>query len=568
MKKTTGKFWAGVIGLLLFCTTTLQIRAEGTIMVTEKYTTDTDVVMYVEGIEGNIDEVSYQVGTTVCTVESVKTVEEAEDGIYTLILLDNSLSVMNKYGTTIKDILKDVVASRVTGEQFAIATMGTNVTYLTEYTGDYAILKQAIEGVEEENKDTYIIENLYEVIETFNTMQNCGYKRIIIVSDGMDASELGYSKAELEALLEETSYPIYMIGVLGQGGQEELQEMFSLARTTNANYFCLDEVEDTLSVVQGMKIANNIIQVRAIIPEDMRDGSTQNSQISIVSGDKTYQTQCKVELPFLVPSISDETNVGDTFPEEVEEVGEVEETIAGVETDKKMSLLDKEISLFGITLPLILLVSICVGLMILLVLVIVIISKRKKKKAADNNAVSSYEILEKKLKNERNIEENPKKETEIEKVPEKAPDKIEKSIEMQSQFENISIPPQSCNRVTQLLFEGTANSWTEPEVATIPVGHRVVLANVTDFTQTYQCGMVDKVIIGRNPACTNIVISGDNAVSEKHCEIGIDGNKFYIKDLGSSNGTKVNGNRINTVTEITTGCILKLGRSEYRLTIE
>lgn len=564
MKKTTGKFFAGVIGLLLFCTTTLQIRAEGTIVVMEKYTTDTDVVMYVGGIEGNIDEVSYQVGTTVCTVESVKTVEEAEDGIYTLVLLDNSLSVMNKYGTTIKEILKDVVASRATGEQFAIATMGEHVAYLTEYSSDYAILKQAIEGIEEENKDTYIIENLYEAVESFNNMQHCGYKRIIVISDGVDAAELGYSKTELEALLEESSYPIYTIGVLGQGSQEELQDMFSLARTTSANYFCLDEVEDTLSVVQGLDMDNNIIQVKAVIPEDMRDGSTQNSQISIVSEGQTYQTQCEVELPFLVPVTSNETNTEETI-EEAEEIEEVEETIAEVETDKKISLLDKEISLFGITLPLILLVSISVGLLILIAFAIIILRNAKKKRVADKKVESSYEILEKKLKNKRNDEE---KAIQITEAAEKEMDKTENANEMQCKFGSMPVASGGGERVTQLLFDETSKPGVESEGITMPIGHRVILTNITDSAQMYQCGMADKVIIGRNPACTNIVISGDNAVSEKHCEIGIDGNKFYIKDLGSSNGTKVNGIRINTVTEVTTGCTLKLGRLEYRLTVE
>ena len=51
----------------------------------------------------------------------------------------------------------------------------------------------------------------------------------------------------------------------------------------------------------------------------------------------------------------------------------------------------------------------------------------------------------------------------------------------------------------------------------------------------------EPVTIGRNPGST--IYSKESTVSRNHGRIGFDGKDFYIKDLGSSNGTYINGER-------------------------
>lgn len=118
---------------------------------------------------------------------------------------------------------------------------------------------------------------------------------------------------------------------------------------------------------------------------------------------------------------------------------------------------------------------------------------------------------------------------------------------------------------TQLLFEGPVSDGAVSAPAVQM--HRIVLTNVRNPVQTYQCSIADRVVIGRNPAVSNLII-GDDAVSERHCEIELSGGRFYVKDMGSSNGTYVDGARISLSTEVRSGTILKLGRHEYQLTAE
>ena len=52
----------------------------------------------------------------------------------------------------------------------------------------------------------------------------------------------------------------------------------------------------------------------------------------------------------------------------------------------------------------------------------------------------------------------------------------------------------------------------------------------------------DRILIGRHPSCTVCLPCHD--VSRRHCELTLEGNSWYITDLGSKNGIRVNGVRL------------------------
>ena len=110
--------------------------------------------------------------------------------------------------------------------------------------------------------------------------------------------------------------------------------------------------------------------------------------------------------------------------------------------------------------------------------------------------------------------------------------------------------------------EGTCRIWDEPRRKTL------VLTDVKSPSKTFQVPIAQSVIIGRSSKNSNLVIDYDKSVSGKHCEIEIrEGNKIFIVDLESSNGTYINGNRVLTATEISSGVVIRLGRLELKLEI-
>lgn len=65
--------------------------------------------------------------------------------------------------------------------------------------------------------------------------------------------------------------------------------------------------------------------------------------------------------------------------------------------------------------------------------------------------------------------------------------------------------------------------------------------------------------IGRDTA--NDIVINDSKVSRRHIIIFCKNGIYTIKDLGSTNGTYINGHRINDITQITTNDIVKIGNT-------
>ena len=67
----------------------------------------------------------------------------------------------------------------------------------------------------------------------------------------------------------------------------------------------------------------------------------------------------------------------------------------------------------------------------------------------------------------------------------------------------------------------------------------------------------EKMDVGRDPKC-EVVISWDRSVSKAHAELVEVGSRWRVKDVGSLNGTQVNGVRVNEQL-ISNGDLLRFG---------
>ncbi len=71
------------------------------------------------------------------------------------------------------------------------------------------------------------------------------------------------------------------------------------------------------------------------------------------------------------------------------------------------------------------------------------------------------------------------------------------------------------------------------------------------------------VTIGRAPDCDCHL--AEPSVSRRHASVRRAGARWLLRDLGSSNGTRVNGVRVTEETEVRPGDQLNLGGVRYRL---
>ena len=77
---------------------------------------------------------------------------------------------------------------------------------------------------------------------------------------------------------------------------------------------------------------------------------------------------------------------------------------------------------------------------------------------------------------------------------------------------------------------------------------------------------IPEIILGRDPTCTLNV--DDQTISARHAKLSYHQSQWWVKDLGSTNGTFLNQERIIEQQVITSGDILQFGKIEYEIRIQ
>src|SRR5437868_1203848 len=103
------------------------------------------------------------------------------------------------------------------------------------------------------------------------------------------------------------------------------------------------------------------------------------------------------------------------------------------------------------------------------------------------------------------------------------------------------------NRASTLVKEGP------PKVARFWIRLRATEINLP----------VGEVLIGRGPEC--FLRIDEPAVSRRHARLRISSDQVLLEDLGSRNGSQVNGVHIETPVRLTTGDHIQVGSQEFTL---
>ena len=68
--------------------------------------------------------------------------------------------------------------------------------------------------------------------------------------------------------------------------------------------------------------------------------------------------------------------------------------------------------------------------------------------------------------------------------------------------------------------------------------------------------------IGKGPS--TLQVADDPTVSTRHAEVALRGGLFVVTDLGSTNGTFVNNQRITQPTRLADGDLLRFGNTQLK----
>ncbi len=92
---------------------------------------------------------------------------------------------------------------------------------------------------------------------------------------------------------------------------------------------------------------------------------------------------------------------------------------------------------------------------------------------------------------------------------------------------------------------------------------RVIESGASNLSKGDSLPLLGVNSLGRNPESSLPVF--DESVSGEHLLVSYDGEMWRAEDLGSTNGTYVNGQRLQKSTVLTYGDLVQLGRTKLKL---
>lgn len=487
-------------------------EAEESAVILQSIVKDENICLFIGGV-GDFESITGQIGR-----EPVEIVASSTDiSSHTIILLDNSLSVTKDSMVKVKEILKQYAEKKSANEKISLAIYGTDIQYLAEKESDGVKVIDALDHVVNEDKDTYLTDVLYDELQKLSNKTE--YTRFIVITDGVDNKAIGYTKEELSNYLKDNPYPIYSIGCTYKNNEEQLKNLFALSRLTKAGYYLLDDYKEYGEIIDSLCSPVTCVEIK--VPDELKDGSTRNILLTFEGKESKVEISEELPMPFrlrdeeIVPEPV-ETPVVEATPEvekTPEPTKEPVEEVPGQEPEPEIDI----ISIGAIAVIAVALIG------------LVIMSLKKKGKGRDKK-----EYRNKKEKTE----------------------KAEKTL-AEDMDSTVMAEPMVDSGATVFLNDRDKAKYI------------IVLRDNRDSSKVFRYPISGKVVVGRKYGDgVNVVLNYEGTISAKHCEIGMQGEKFYVRDLHSSNGTFINGTRVNEYMEFSSGSNIRLGNLNMTVEIE
>lgn len=432
----------------------------------------------------------------------------------TLVLVDNSLSVEKGNQEIIKATLTYLFEHADEEDAFALAVFGETVYYAEDYGINRQSLIKAVNELTFTDQDTYLADALMGILQDWQ-QADFACRSIILVTDGLSEKSFTYAEEELYFTLDKADYPVYVIGCVQENNREAMKTLSAVARISGGQIF-FTEFEDSEAEVER-KIGDELL-------EAMRENRTVQEEMKEEAKKETETTEPAEEedlaVEFQETAIS-ENEILLCENEEAEpviyELNSASETFAGRNAGYGGIL-------FGVVIVLTALFA--AGCML--------IKKNRMRKASEKEFIEGLQT------------------------------------EVRRRSSYLTGGEENCG-VTQALFrdetgleDGNATRllFQQSEL------HDIILEDRSDPTKLFRASCGDKLILGRGKNVCDIIIDYDNSVSGRHCELYLRGERWFVRDLQSSNGTKVNDEKVYQEMELHTGDILKVGRLEFQVRVQ
>ena len=521
----------------------IKVNAEPTVTRVFTQQGSPSVMWYVSGMEGTLGEVGAAIGTIPCEIVACGKIREESDLAFrTIVLLDNSLSISQPNREKAKELVSQVIKNHAERETFEIYTFSTELHQIGSGT-NYDELILAVQNVAFENQDAYLIECVAQILSDIGKDGAQYYNRILLISDGVDDNVSGRTFSELMDMLEDDDYrcPIHTIASIWEKDKTGVKDLSALSRKVGAQSFIIDEYEDISQIVSQIDSDYDADYFMFDLPLEEKDGTVKLLQLEVNTSQGTFRVAREINTPtrtqeeedFLNEQVQTDTEDGTDIVEEVEDQPITEapkRVLVIVEPDVQEETEAKsELETSSRKYPLSVFIGIGIGVAaLLLALLLLLITRRRRKSVWDDD----FDYWK------QNENDRRQKDTDEERE--------------QREMTYMEEHPDSHNGDTVGMWDNIGGG----------SGKNIIL-NGIDNNSHYDFVLRYETLIGRDSLCT--VVLKDKKVSRKHCQLIAREEELYIEDMGSKNGTFVNGERVIGEMPIHSGDILKVGDTSFKV---
>ena len=441
-------------------------------------------------------------------------------GYKNLILIDNSKSMGEVNFRLSKETAKYICKNMSSNDSCRIAVFGEDIEYIDDYTEDADALTADIDGIEMHDRDTYITDNLVNILNEWKE-QDVACRNIIMFTDGQENESPLHANEELYYMLSEMSYPVYAVQCV-ETINDPASKNLSAITTLSKGRLLLSEFEGSdggSEITMGDTILGEINEVRS---------SAEKAE------NKTDESQMLQETE----EESEEKDTEALYIDSDKEDGKADDQVTGYTVRDAYSAVDTSPVIvkkkdtgtgvgFSVIFPI-------VGLLFAIAFALVI-----------------YLITH------RNLRLNKRDRRKLGRIGRE----VSRSEKMEAK---IAEDAEDVDCATfRLTGDGGATRLLDSEEG----GYNIVLEDCMDPTRIYRAGCSGSLILGRSRSLCDIVLDHDDSVSGRHCELSVVDGNWYVRDLKSSNGTRVNSQKIFQELMLKNGDILKVGQTALQVGI-
>ena len=463
------------------------------------------------------DQLSAVLATQALKIDDLKDFSQLERGVAYILLVDISKSLSAKEFAEMRQVLQGWIDAMGEKDRAALITFGTEVRTLQDFSNDKALLNNIIGQLRITDNDTQLHKGLIKAMELGSRAdRDLPARRVIItLSDGQDDYAGGATPKEVYDMMKTDPVPIYAIGYYRPPRkpqkEEALKSLGAFARTSGGSYFRAESNTIPEMFNRMKQRIMEVYQVEFLWPEGNWDGAPRYLQMTYKEGPKVLNAGLDMRLR---PAMKLDPLTGKVITEPLPQPQPRPQT--------ELTLWETIKSFWASIYPW---GYVGAGLLILGIIIAVIVMAATQKG---------------------------------DKLPPQTPYKSAPEPAGPNPYATVQAPSGKTPPIAAAFKPKPAPG----------VGKMLRLTLVRSETDRppYEVNLTDRLVIGRAANC-DIALTEDKEVSRNHCELTIEDELIRIADLGSKNGTLVNGVPISGVHQLNHDDIILVGKTELRVAL-